>query len=567
MPASAEGPIEQFVAFVRRRVNLHRLWSALIWAVVAGAGMLAAVGLAYAIQGYAVPNAWIAGSIGFAIAGGVVGWLSSRLNTEQSARFVDKFYNLQDAVASYLHFARSGRTDGYYALQAAHTQRQVEQLTPEAVAYQPPRRGIALAAGLVAVALPLSLRGPSAAVVEQQRQELAIQQTTETANKELKELVEELHQATEDPFEKELLDADKLRKWVASLEVTKDHKEALRQYAQLERELNKARLAIERKKDEQLLDRAAERLKEDRETKPLAEELAQKKYQQAAEKLEEMKPAADKPMSEQRKQLARLKAASQRMAAAARASKSPQAGEQSKSGQKSKAKAAKSGEAKGGQGSSGGEGAGSGEGGGELAENLEELEASVAELDESLKECERQEGEFGECDKKSQSECQACQQSVESKLNKLCKNLTRLAIRRDAENKLCKLCEKCSACQGMCNGQCNKPGAQPGGKKAGWGSNTARREGSDELADNGQTTQLKGQKGAGPSLTTVESAEDGSGVSSRQTAERQRQFQRQFESFVEREDVPEQVKSGVKNYFQLIHQLESEPVAEENNAP
>lgn len=562
MSANSPGPVEQFVAFVRRRVNLHLLWTTLIWAAAAGAGMLAVVSLVYVLQGYAVPGGWVAASLMLAAIGGAAAWFWRRLGVEQAARFVDRFYGLKDAVASHLHFARAGRRDGFYELQADYTRRQVSELSPTAIAYRPPRRGLLLAAGLTAVALPLSLRGPSDEVVQRLEQEQAVHQATELSNKEMLELVEELRKEVDDPFEKELVDPDKLRKMVESLEATKDQKEALRQYAQLERELNKARLAIQRKQDEQLLDRAAEKLQEERESKPLGEQLQQKKYDQASQELASMKPEASKPISEQRQQLARLKAASQRMAAAAKANKSASPGKESKSGEKSNSKPSAAKNASGGSGASGESGAASGEGGGELAENLEELAQSVQDLDESLQEAERQEKESGKCDSQCQSQCQACQNSVNDQLGKLCKNLTKLAIRREADKKLCRLCEKCSQCQGLCNGLCQKPSPDAGGKKAGWGSNTARREGSDELVDNGQTTQLQGTKGAGPSLTTVESAEDGSGVSNRRSAAKQRQFQRQFESFVEREDVPAQVRDGVKNYFQLIHQMESTPAAD-----
>lgn len=562
MSESAPSPVEQFVAFVRRRVNLHLLWTTLIWTVVAGAGLLACISLFYVIPGYAVPGGWIAAPLLAAGIGGLAAWIWRRLSVDQAARFADRFFGLKDSVASYLHFTRAGRRDGFYELQAAYTRKQIDGLSPDSIAYRPPRRGLVLAAGLTALALPLSLRGPTDAVVQRMEQEQAVQQTTELSNKELLELVEELKKSVDDPFEKELLNPDKLRKMVESLEATKDQKEALRQYAQLERELNKARLAIQRKKDEQLLDRAAEKLQEERGSKPLGEQLQQKKYDQAAEELASMKPQQDKPLSEQRKQLARLKAASQRMAAAAKANKTASQGKESKSGEKSNSKSSAAKDSKGGNGSSGESGAEAGEGGGELAENLEELAQSVQALDESLKEAERQEGETGKCDSQCQSQCQACQQSVDGQLSKLCKSLTKLAIRRDAEKKLCKLCDKCSSCQSLCNGLCQKPGSNPGGKKAGWGSNTARRDGTDELIDNGQTTQLQGTKGEGPSLTTVESAEDGSGVSTRRSTAKQRQYQRQFESFVEREDVPAQVRDGVKNYFQLIHQMDSAPAGE-----
>ncbi len=558
MPAS-RGPVEQFLAFVRRRVNTHRLWTAAIWAVAAGAGLLVAVGLPFVLRGYAVPGGWIAASLAIAALGGALGWLWSRLSEDQSARFVDRFYNLQDSVASYLHFSRSGRRDGYYALQAEYTQRKLAGLKAEEIRYRPPRRGMLLAAGLAAVALPLSLRGPSAAVLEQMERETALVAATETANNELKDLVEELKKGTDDPQEKELLNPDKLRKWVDSLKTTKDQKEALRQYAELERELNKARAAIERKKDEQLLQRAAEKLQEQRETAPLGEQLQQKKYDKAADELASMTPPQDKKLSEQRKELARLKAATQRMAAAARANRSASQGKESKAGNKSQSNSGESNDANAGSGSSAESGASfSGSGGGELSQNLEELANSVEQLDDSLKDAEKQEKELGKCE----SQCKECQNKVDSQLKKLCNCLKKLSITRKADKKLCLLCQKCSQCQSQCNSACacNSPNA--GGKKAGMGTNSARREERDRLVDNGQTTQLKGVKGNGPSLTTVEAADDGSGVSTRRGAAKEREFKRQFESFVEREDVPAEVRQGVKNYFQLIHQMEEQPTAE-----
>ena len=110
---------------------------------------------------------------------------------------------------------------------------------------------------------------------------------------------------------------------------------------------------------------------------------------------------------------------------------------------------------------------------------------------------------------------------------------------------------------------CASPNA--GGHKAGWGSNTARRSERDKLVDNGQTTQIKGIKGAGPSLTAVEAADSGSGVSPRRGTAREREFKHQFESFVQREDVPEAVRDGVKQYFQIIHEADTQTSPKEHN--
>ena len=50
-----------------------------------------------------------------------------------------------------------------------------------------------------------------------------------------------------------------------------------------------------------------------------------------------------------------------------------------------------------------------------------------------------------------------------------------------------------------------------------------------------------------------------SALAIRKATARKRDFVRQFESFVQREDVPEELKRGVKNYFTEIHQGEQNP--------
>jgi hypothetical protein len=181
---------------------------------------------------------------------------------------------------------------------------------------------------------------------------------------------------------------------------------------------------------------------------------------------------------------------------------------------------------------------------------------SVQELDDALKNAARSERENGKCDAKSLSQCQACQQNLDRDMDKLSSYLKKMGVKCDACKKLASLCKACSQCQG---GLCQSNSPKAGGKKAGWGSNIARRDVVEELVDNGQTTSLQGIKGEGPSQTTVETAEDGTGTSGRATASKKRSFERQFEAFVSRENVPEQVKSGVKNYFQSIHQIEESP--------
>ena len=545
--------ISDFVAAVRKQVNRHRWWTSLTWAVVAGTGCFVVVALWYVLRGYSVPFGWIAVCLFATVVAAVAARSCWSLRRDDAAEYADNHFGLKDATISSLHFADQECTGGYYDLQATQTDRQILPLDVSTIPYKPPRRGITLAAGLVAVAIPLSLKGPSEAALEETRIAETTQQQTETINEELAELVEQLNEETVDPDEKELVDPDKLRKWVDELKSTTDPKEALRQYARLERKLNEARLASQRKEEERLLDRTAEALRKARETERLGETLQQKKYDKASAMLQKMNSAKSQSLDKRRRDLARLKAATQRMAAATRAAKNTDRSGSASSSSPSSSKDANS--AGGSRSASSGSG-GSGEGNGEMATAIEDLANSVAELDDALKDAERQAADLGESDAETKSQCESCEQCVSDRLSKLCKKLDKLSMCRKAEKKLSRLCKKCSQCQGgLCSSVCNSPNA--GGLKAGWGSNAAQRDERDEIVDNGQTTRLKGTKGAGPSLTTVESADDGSGVSTRRSVAKTRNFQRQFESFVAREDVPEQVRDGVKHYFEIIHQFDS----------
>lgn len=521
--------IEEFVGAVRRRTNRHRLWTTLLWAVAFGASVVIVVGVSYVARGYAVPGAWVGAIVVASLLLATLVWGMRRHGSEQAARFTDRFFHLHDSVTSYLHFAAHNHRDGYYALQAEQTAECVAELDATNIRYKTPRRLVCIAAVLVAVAIPLSICPPSDEVLERLALEEALGKQTAAINEELLKEADKLVDETADKEEEKLLEPDKLRRWVEELKATTDRTEALRQYAKLERKLDTVRQSLQRKEDEQLLERAAEELAKGEETKPLAEPLAQKEYDKAAEKLKDLKPDEAKSPDQQRRDLAKLKAAAQRMVAAAQAAHS---GKSSKGKPAENATASKNQ----GQGGTGSASNNSNKSGGEPGDSSDgELSETIGELSDALEACEKSE---------------ACKKGVCEKVDKLADQLKKLAICRKCDCRLSKLCRKCGSCQSnMC---CESPNA--GGHKAGWGSNTARRDERDELIDNGQTTQIQGIKGSGPSLTAVEAADSGSGVASRQATARQRAFKHQFESFVQREDVPEAVRDGVKQYFEIIHE-------------
>jgi hypothetical protein len=506
------------------------------------ATLLIVVGLCYVVRGYALPGAWIGAILATVPLAAATLWAVRRLSVERTARFTDGFFQLHDAVTSYLHFASQGRRDGYYALQAQQTAERVAGLDSDAIRYQPPKRLSCLALGLLAVAIPISLCPPSDEVLDRLAMEERVEEESAAIKEALLKEADKLAEETRDKEEEKLVEPNKLRRWVDELKTTKDRTEALRQYARLEHKLDEKRQSLQRKEDEQLLERAAAELAKGEETKSMAETLTKKEYDKAAEDLKNLKPNKSKSADQQRRDMARLKSVAQRMALAARPVKSPARNAKPAAGKQSDASSSSG---KQGESAAGGNGAkktpgksGTSSDGG-LAETIDELAEAVEELDKAE-----------DCKEK----CESCQKAFCERVDKLADQLKKLAICRRADCRLGKLCRRCGECQSnMC---CASPNA--GGHKAGWGSNTARRNERDALVDNGQTTQLKGIKGSGPSITAVEAAESGSGVSNRGGAARQRAFKHQFESFVQREDVPETVRDGVKQYFQIIHEADSE---------
>lgn len=566
--ATGENKVEGFVRQVGKRLDSHRSWNLTFWTACIAGGIMSLIALAYVWPGYQVPKMLYAVVFGVAALFAFGAWAFVRTSDEKAASFTDRFFGLKNAVLSCLNFTKQGKAGGFYDLQSKQTGELVADASIEKLQYKPPYRVIMLAVLFLGISVSLGFKGPSPAVVERERVAAATEEMTEVANKELKDLVEELALAVEDDEERKLLEPDKLRKWVDELEQTDDRQEALRQYARLELKLNRAAEMLNQRKDEKLLNTVAEELNKDQASKELAKKLKQKKYELAAKDLKDMKPGnlneEDlKKLSERRKELAKLKAVANRMADAVR--NTQQAGKKqtgnSKKSASEKSSDAKMAESRNGKtNSSNSESESEGEPSdadqNELESMIEELEDAIEELDEALEMAELEESDGNEQDLEECEDCEECDAATRAELDELAEKLTKMARKRKARMKLKQLSQKCSQCQSL--GSARGKAKGPGGKEAGEGSDDSSRDQRDENINNDQYTKLKGIKGNGPSLTKIESANDGTGTSNLSREARNREFKRQFESFVGREDVPEDLKAGVKNYFTNIHQSDSD---------
>ena len=195
------------------------------------------------------------------------------------------------------------------------------------------------------------------------------------------------------------------------------------------------------------------------------------------------------------------------------------------------------------------------------AEDLPKIDEALAEqlkrLDQKVRRLEGKLGRWreGKGQARFVREVDELGEDVNRRLARLQDELEELEAARRMRGRLARLRRKASEAQ---NRLLQRTGAirtarqnkQRGGLRAGKG--TSDRKSDKKVKSEGKTTRLTGQKGEGPSLTTVEAASSGTGVSRRRGKKQQVKFQRQVESFVEREDVPPALRDGVKRYFENI---------------
>ncbi len=522
---------EQFITCIRQRLDRRRMLCYLVRGLFAASLLSVVYALYFVIRGHAVPGAgyfWITlplflGALGAA--------LFRRVDQAEAARFADEAYHLKDILISSMHFKAMSRRQEAHDLTIRRSEGSVAGLDPREIPWQMPRRlalGTAVAALLMLV---LGLLPPSEAVLAAEARQQATLERSEESLAALEEWVEDLAENL-DAEEAEEIDLERLRIAVEELEATGDQREALRQLADIEQEVAERMRQLDQRGDEEALRQAAEELGKAKETeaRQLAEDLKKKDYQEAAEKLKALKQseAETTKLTEREEELAKLRAISKRMAAASASKMDPDArlSESDPQGERS------------GQSMEGMLG--------ELDENAQMMEGKLEEL------------ELGEQETAGECEAMACQ--LNEDIDSIARKLARMQMKNQAQMKLAGLRRQLAMAQSYASGRTPGMTQMPGGQGAGVGTDNTRRDVRDALPDNGQFTNLTGQQGEGPSLSKIEDAESGSGVSRRTAVAREREFKRQYESFVQRDDIPESVKYAVGNYFESIHNYSSEAV-------
>jgi len=533
--------------FLARRLCVTTLATASAFAIAAS--------LFWVLRGQAVPARFLLVLIVAALTGGVVFWLFKRMRPAAAVREADRFFDLKDGIASARHLAVHQPDDPATAMQWHWLEPRLAECRVEAISEKFPKRPALLAALLALAAICLALMPASPAVRSEEKIARETKERIGESKKELEQLIESLDKDIVAPEEKEGMKLDEFRKLVKSIDETGNRAEAARQFARIEQKIRDASRALDQQRDEETLKLAAGELAkaEETEARQLGKKLDAKELKEAAELLEKLaakkfdakelknNPAGkQKAFDEAKQELAKMRAASKRLAAAGK--------------QRQGARQAQAGQGQGSQGQGeGSEGGQMGEGAGQQGKPLEDM---LAELDDAAAEAEK-DLEEAEIDPDAEPGDGEAMERANGALGKLGKHMRGMHGKRMAKSKLDQLRQGLAQAQSFTQGQTQMLGQGPGGREAGVGSSWSERKERDDSQKNGSLAQLKGQHGTGPSLSAVEESESGTGVSGRRGEAKQREFARQVESFVQRDDVPESLKLGVRNYFENLQSAQA----------
>lgn len=556
---SAHPEIDSLVQRVAHRHHWLLARRVVVSTVLATAAVCAVGALAWVLRGHGVPVLFPLAVAGVAALAGLLFWQLRKMNEAAAVRECDRFFDLKDAITSARYFSQTAPDDPATALQWHWLVPRLNECDPARIVAPFPARSAWLA-GLLAVAAVWLVLLPASPMVRAAEKEARDAQVRIAESKDqLEQLIEAMEKDIVAPGEEKDLKLDEFRKLVKQIDEHGDRTEAARQFARIEQKVRDASRALDQKRDEETLKLAAGELAkaEETEARQLGKKLDAKELKEAAEMLaklqakkidpKDLKNAVTKPqkLTEAKEQLARMRAISKRLAAAG---KQRQGARQAQAG-KGDGKEGK------GNGAAGEGGAAQGEQGKALEDLLAELDDAAAEMEKDLEQV--------EIDPDAEMSDEPMEKA-NGALGKLGKHMKGMHAKRMAQGKLDALRAALGQAQSFSQGQMQMLGMAPGGKKAGVGSSWSERKERDDSQKNGQLTQLQGQHGDGPSLSSVEDAESGTGVSGRPGEAKQREFARQVESFVQRDDVPESLKLGVRNYFENLQSAEASPAPKQN---
>ncbi|MCH1506510.1 MAG: hypothetical protein L7V86_23235 [Verrucomicrobiales bacterium] len=308
---------EPFLKGVSRRLSRNRAARGSLRCVFfVGMGILG-LGIAYLSQGLEIPL-WL--YLGGGLGAGLLCLLCYGVSTtfrRRASGFADRYFDLKDGLTSSRSFARNGCEGAFYELQCRQTEEAVKGASLYQMQLPFPKGWLLAVAGVLLAMLMMSFVPPWSYMVTKRAQEADVLTKSGDLKEHVEEALDALEQEVTDPEEHVLLQEANLRKMLKELKTTTDLKEAMRQYAALERRVAQSTTVLDQRGDEQLLARAEDELFKEHEHRQLADRLKTQKYKDAAKRLQELqlRPKAEKGqegVQTKREQLRELQSAAKR---------------------------------------------------------------------------------------------------------------------------------------------------------------------------------------------------------------------------------------------------------------
>ena len=490
--------IREFTEAGRGYLNAGERLRTGVWSLLAFGVVAMLSALPFVLRGFRVDRRILVLPLVLAAIFAVMFYLRQRYSHRKAVRRSDHVFGLKEGLITADEHIREGREEEILRLQLEHTQRIIQPHDPAVLRGSFPRKIFGLAMLLIAISGGLLVLEDSLAVQQARAEAAATQALSE-------ELAEELGEALDDLTERvdadaaEMLEDPALKKMLREFPVDGDRKALMRQLSEIDRHLSMMQNELDTRADENYLAELAQQLRQSRETSALGKALSQRKYKQAADELNQMQ-LGPKDGAAKQKTLEKL---------ASKIEQTEKSMASSQSGSRRDARA----------------------------------------MSQQIQQMQQEQKRSGQCSKE-------CQNKVNESLGKSGSGMKQLGARKQAKSALDQLRKKLQMCQSQCAGNGNKPGS---GLQAGEGVDRSRRNPMESTPPAGTLEHLSGQLGEGESQKQIEDAASGAGVASDPGSERAADdYTQQVEAFVQREDIPEEMKHGVKTYFKQIHNLDAE---------
>ena len=557
--------MQDFLTIVKKRLNTNVAMNALCISVFIASAIVIIAALFFLFRGYAVSGWVFLAGLGVAIAAWSAMWFKQKKDIREAAIFTDSHFELKDAVISAIDFQESERAEKYKDLQFAQTEEKMKGLKPDQIPLTLSRKLLVGSAVSLVVASSLSFIPPSQEILDKQAKEKQVSERTAEVKEKLKEEVEKLIEDLSEE-EKALIDPDQIRKWVEDLKPTAEERKAMLNIARAKQQIQKQIQKLENRKNEALLKAAGLKLKESSMSKArrAGEAMSQKDFEAVKKALEEFKLEKEKKEE--------LKDEIQKLAEKLKKGNELTEEEREKLMQKLKEKLAEMREltkrmAQAAEDAEGGENM-DGENMDEMMDELDfddlpddfPLDRLMELLDRQAMDMqELMDGQMLDGEPMSAEELLELLEMLEEMeegLEYMQGEMDDMEARRMLRERLKGLRGAMGQAQGFAQGKSKSLRLNmPGGKKPGQGTDDRRRKERDEDIDNKNLTKIKGQQGKGPVQRKVEAADSGTGTSRRKGTAQQRDYQKQMSSYLNRDDIPEDMKQAMRQYYQDIHDV------------